>query len=208
MQRIDLKLDGDNAWPDLKDGEIIRIGNDATISIARLDGGTKSGKTSVAFRLDLDDRKTVIMEMSLNALHQAVLTMVAADEGKRRAQKENTNGTLGHYTGLITMEDVRSAKPTMIFYGANTCWWTHDPDHLGRTDSGLPCDPRGGMLFQTESVEKFLNAAELNAEHYGRHGLMAFMAAHHQNCVKAKEDRTPWCFSAWEEYNRILDACS
>ena len=101
----------------------------------------------------------------------------------------------------VTLDDIRKSKPSMIFYGANTCWWTHDPDHLGHTVAtkaeirrtaenfrlnslakagpiepfmerarkahaqGLPCDPRGGVLFQTDEIEKFLQSAENNVNH-------------------------------------------
>ena len=147
-----------------------------------------------------------------------------------------------YYRELITLEQVRAAKPEMIFYGANTCWWTHDPAHLGRTKSneadilrtaenfrlnsadpnapiepflersrkahglGLPCDPRGGVLFQTDDVEGFLRAAEANAPHYGRHGLRAFMAAHHLNRILSVREIRPWCSREWEDYNAAIDS--
>lgn len=113
--------------------------------------------------------------------------------------------SVGYFTGRITIAAVRAAKPAMIFYGANTCWWTHDARHLGRHASGLPCDPRGGMLFQTEDVEAFLADAERNATFYGKHGLKAFEAAHHVNCTVGVLDPRPTCFSSWDDYNRILD---
>lgn len=123
---------------------------------------------------------------------------------------------MSYITRTITLEDIRAAKPEMIYYGANTCWWTHDPEHLsstagavnratGRTMS-LPCDPRGGMLFQTEDVEGFLRSAEEHADAYGRHGLDAFMAAHHLNCQRSREDQRPWCMPTWDEYNDAIDA--
>lgn len=104
-----------------------------------------------------------------------------------------------------TIEAVRAAKPRTIFYGANTCWWTHDPKHLATHGgpSGLPRDPRGGMLFQADNVEAFLSTAEAEAKHYGRHGLRAFMAAHHDNC--RLEDGQPWCEESWEPYNAAID---
>lgn len=110
------------------------------------------------------------------------------------------------FTNLITIEKVRAAKPKRIYYGANTCWWTHDPQHLGTTTtSGLPCDPRGGVLFETDDVEGFLKAAEDNAAHYGRHGLRAFVAAHHLNCILSFSGCRPWCSPNWEDYNAALD---
>lgn len=114
---------------------------------------------------------------------------------------------VGFYTNAITsLETIRLLKPAMIFYGANTCWWTHDRAHLCvKPGSGLPCDPRGGMLLQTDDVEGFLRSAEDSAEHYGEHGIRAFLAAHHQNCVVSRTNRASTCFPDWAEYNRILD---
>lgn len=113
---------------------------------------------------------------------------------------------MGKITEKITLAEVKAAKPDMIFYGAMSCWWTHDPTHLGRTAGrGLPCDPRGGVLFETGDVEGFLRCAEELPSHYGRHGLRAFIAAHHLNCQHSEEDPKPWCMRSWEEYNEGLD---
>lgn len=142
----------------------------------------------------------------------------------------------------VTLADVRAAKPKMIFYGANTCWWTHNENHLGQTPPSseaevqrmadvfklnakpgvftdeqfllrareatkhrLPCDPRGGVLFQTDDIEGFLQAAIKNVTHYGKHGLRAFMAAHHENCILSFENPIPWCDRDWQAYNDALD---
>jgi hypothetical protein len=121
---------------------------------------------------------------------------------------------------IVTLEQVRAANPKMIWYGANTCWWTHlaedlrEASRLGR--QALPSDPRGGMLFETINVEAFLRAAEESPDHYGKHGLAAFMAAHHRNCLigRAVTDSVivlatsarPWCMPTWQEYNEAIDA--
>jgi len=123
-----------------------------------------------------------------------------------------------------TLQMVRDSKPKMVFYGANTCWWTTNPEDLGTTQprndrfmgellpdpGGIPCDPRGGVLFQTENVENFLDTAEANAKHYGPNGLDAFMAAYHGNLMAKSNtnpdaDWKPWCFASWGEYNVVLD---
>lgn len=70
---------------------------------------------------------------------------------------------------------------------------------------GLPCDPRGSVLFQTDNIEGFLMAAEDNADHYGKHGIRAFMAAHHSNCVISLTDLRPTSGREWQEYNDALD---
>jgi hypothetical protein len=117
-------------------------------------------------------------------------------------------------TGIIrwktTLEQIRADKPKTIFYGMNTCWWTHRAEDLGRIFSGnkpapIPCDPRGGVLLQTEDIEGFFTAATLGASHYGRHGIAAFVAAHNDNCIRSLEDPSPWCFVNWNEYNDAID---
>lgn len=56
-------LNGDNAWPDLQDKDIIHLANDAPpLQVATLDGGLASGRPSVAIRIDLPDGKTIVAE--------------------------------------------------------------------------------------------------------------------------------------------------
>ena len=106
-----------------------------------------------------------------------------------------------------TLEDVRRDKPDTIFFSVNTCWWTHRRQDLRQIQgSGLPCDPRGGMLMETPDPEAFLKAAEEEPETYGKHGLDAFVAAHNDNCVVSPVDRRNTCLRTWEEYNDLLDA--
>ena len=112
------------------------------------------------------------------------------------------------FRDIMTLDGVRTDKPRMIWYSVHTCWWTHRGEHLykvpeGRPGVGIPCDPRGSPLFQTDDAEGFLQAAEKNPEHYGKHGLRAFMAAHHMNCMAA--NYRPSCYEGWEDYNEMLD---
>lgn len=106
----------------------------------------------------------------------------------------------------ITMEEIEQIKPAMIFHGMQSPWWTHDPAHLGATASGLPCDPSGGPLFETRHTAEFLAEARANPQHYGKHGLAAFMAAHHLNCRTNMDDLKPTCLRDWNAYNAVLDA--
>jgi len=120
----------------------------------------------------------------------------------------------------VTIEQIKQRKQPMIFYGANTCWWSDDPNHLGQTPprvlvinnrevqgGGLPCDPRQGMLMETRTPEEFLRLSEENPSYYGKHGIRAFMAAYHGVVVvlKGGGQRQPWCFTSWDEYNELLD---
>ena len=109
----------------------------------------------------------------------------------------------------VTEDDVlkRAGSRRMAFYGANTMWWTSNEADLYKKPGGigLPCDPRGGMLFQTAEgdLQKFLDSAKENVEHYGKHGLRAFYASYHG--VVVTEDGKPTCFTSWDEYNALLD---
>jgi hypothetical protein len=114
----------------------------------------------------------------------------------------------------VTMETVKTiAKYSkIILYGANTCWWTASWNDIYRhPDVGLPCDPRGGVLMQTngeDGWEEFIKQAEENPTHYGKHGLRAFLLAYH-GCVKVQSAKTgnivPTCLSTWQEYNDLID---
>lgn len=65
MIPLSIKLDGDNAWPDLKDKPIIHVAKDApAIQVAVLSGGMSSGRPSVAIRIDLPTGESVIAETS------------------------------------------------------------------------------------------------------------------------------------------------
>lgn len=105
----------------------------------------------------------------------------------------------------------------MIYYGANTCWWTHRASDLhvlvthatGRAVyapsmrheayriakmSGthpLPCDPRGGVLMEAHDVPQFFSNAATKSAHYGKHGTRALCAAHHDH-GRAILPVTPW----------------
>jgi hypothetical protein len=105
---------------------------------------------------------------------------------------------------IITLESLKDLNPKMIYYGAVTCWWTHDPSHLVvHPQSGLPCDPRGSVLLQTPHVDSFLETASQNPSYYGKHGINAFLAAHHENTIDLLG--YPWSFTSWDDYNKLLE---
>ncbi len=114
----------------------------------------------------------------------------------------------GRIIQAVTFDGVVTRAAKTIFYGAVTCWWTDDPGDLSKHPiSGLPCDPRGGVLYQTNNVADFFRRVKLNAREgvYGKHGLDAFMAAHHKNCKVSETDDRPTCYTTWWEYNDIID---
>ncbi len=61
-----------------------------------------------------------------------------------------------------------------------------------------PLDPSGSPLMQTDNPTEWISMAEKKPEHFGRHGIQAFLKAHHQNCGGL-------CFSKWEQYNLLCD---
>lgn len=74
---IDLKLDGDGAWPDLMDKGVIHLGDGTVIGLAVLPAGMTSGCPSVMFRLDLPDGGTVCAEASWRVLAIAAQAIAA-----------------------------------------------------------------------------------------------------------------------------------
>lgn len=65
MTALHIILDGDGAWPDLKDK---RCKQARDISISGLPAGMSSGRPSVTIRMDMPDGQTVLGETSLRLL--------------------------------------------------------------------------------------------------------------------------------------------
>lgn len=75
---LTVKLNGDGAWPDLAQADIIHLGNDAPpIQLSALPGGMASGLPSVAIRIDLPDGRTVIAETSMRLFVSAADALAA-----------------------------------------------------------------------------------------------------------------------------------
>lgn len=78
---IELDLDGDGAWPDLKPGSYTDAG--FTIQVVRLRGGMSSGKDSLAIRLESPDGDTMVAQTSVQAWLVVADALRAAEEGER-----------------------------------------------------------------------------------------------------------------------------
>lgn len=111
----------------------------------------------------------------------------------------------------VTIEQAKkiASQSKLLRYGANTCWWGMDDDpwYNTKTDgSGLPCDPRGGMLFETTHPIDFIHAAEEHVKGggttYGKHGLRTFLLALH-GCV-VTDNGKPTCFQTWKQYEDLI----
>ena len=70
-----IKMDGDNAWPDLRGKTIHHVKE--KLEVAVLDKGMTSGRPSVAIRLDLEDGSSVIAETSARLFCAAAKALMA-----------------------------------------------------------------------------------------------------------------------------------
>lgn len=111
---------------------------------------------------------------------------------------------------LVSLEDVLNTPADNVYYSVGTCWWTTDPEHLtdirklrGDSVGSIPTDPAGAPLLMTDDVIGFLKDAQSHPEHYGRHGINAFMLAYHGNIVSP--EGLPRCSAQWDSYNDLLD---
>ena len=101
---------------------------------------------------------------------------------------------------LIKMLAKKSGR---LVYGFQTCWWKIGNPVYTHPDCSLPCGPRKEMLQETDNPLGFIEQAEKNPEHYGKHGLRAFVAAYHGNLVAP--NRCPTSFDSWNKYNDVID---
>lgn len=76
MPTIDVRLEGDNAWPDLEDK---RVEQGSHLAIARLPEGMTSGATALALRIDLTDGSAVVVHTSMNAWRAATVALEGAE---------------------------------------------------------------------------------------------------------------------------------
>lgn len=87
MIPLSVFIDGDNCWTDLKkdDSRILHFGPIA--SVARLPMGTASGRSSIAFRVDLPDGRVVIGETTLALLKAAMAAFEGAEQREQEAKE-------------------------------------------------------------------------------------------------------------------------
>lgn len=106
----------------------------------------------------------------------------------------------------VSLEEVIAATPPMIWVGLLTEWWTHREEDLMQNCDGMACDPMGGIIVPANGLE-FIESALEHPDHFGRHGLAAFEAAHHANCVRSLDESplVPACMEHWEDYNKGVD---
>ncbi len=76
--RVHLAAEGEAVFADLQRGEIVHVGNGATIRVTGLDAGVISGEPSVAMAFPLPDGRWALIETSLR------MFLTAADMLKAR----------------------------------------------------------------------------------------------------------------------------
>lgn len=73
-------LDGDNWFPDLVEKGFVR---GELVAVARLPVSTSGGRSTVAFRIELPDGRTVLAETTLRLLQTAIKAIEAREEMER-----------------------------------------------------------------------------------------------------------------------------
>lgn len=74
MAYLDLQLDGDNCWPELRESGFIE---GELVGIAGLPNGTSGGNPTVTVRVTLPDGKTVLAETTLRLFLSAARALQA-----------------------------------------------------------------------------------------------------------------------------------
>lgn len=85
MPTLSIILDGDGAFPDLKDKEIIHI--TTPFAVCRLKSGMASGEDSVMIRIDLPDGRVVMAETSMALFQSAARAFIGRAEFEKDQQK-------------------------------------------------------------------------------------------------------------------------
>jgi len=74
MPALDVNLDGDNAWPDLRDIDLV---SGMWTRLSALPGGMQSGSLSIGILVELPDGQKVFADTSWSLLYMAVRAMAA-----------------------------------------------------------------------------------------------------------------------------------
>lgn len=122
---------------------------------------------------------------------------------------------------MITLKqviaDIKNGKSQNIYLCSKSLWWTHlESDAIDAHFSGLEFvknknifkiinnnvtefySPIGEPIIKNNNALKFMMQTQMRPQHCGKHGLNAFMKAHHQNNSKH-------FFNKWQRYNDLID---
>ena len=108
----------------------------------------------------------------------------------------------------ITLEQIEASQPKMIWVARHTGWWTHRREDLRKCQDGTLGDPMAGPVDAIHNVKDFLKWVKIKALEgkYGRLGVVAFIAAHNDNCKVSKTDLRSTCLVTWKEYTDCINA--
>lgn len=112
---------------------------------------------------------------------------------------------LTNKTSLKDIEKIAEDDSVECVYSIGTCWWSlYKDDYMPFVSSGgiTPLDPMGSPLMQAP-LKDFIKSAKENIEHYGEHGLDAFVSAFHGNVVLNTGKDV--AFKTWDEYNKLIN---
>lgn len=80
MTPLDVKLDGDNCWPELQESGFVPA---QIIGIARLPVATSGGRSAVVVRIQLEDGRTVLAQTTLRLMSTAMKAIEIREEMER-----------------------------------------------------------------------------------------------------------------------------
>ena len=117
------------------------------------------------------------------------------------------------------MSDIRRGASTKIYFSAKSLWWTHlKSDLIEATERGHAyklaiakregrgvyvraegeTDPLGEPVKVFPKPGLWMKNSSKQAGSFGKHGLRAFMKAHHQNT-------STYFSNKWADYNNLID---
>jgi len=145
-----------------------------------------------------------MISVSAESVHskEKIVIYITTKEGKRF-----------RLTGRSTQADIqrRLQNPNQeCVYAVHSPWWSLFEDEwmpYRCPGTRIPCDPRGSVLMQG-NLRQFWDTAIGSPEHYGRHGINAFMLAFHGNLEVLKAETLrylPTSLDSWDAYNDLLD---
>ena len=110
-----------------------------------------------------------------------------------------------HILHKTIIRDVIRTNPRVAYVAEEGCWWTtREEDIYTDPTTGVACDPRRSRIAAVP-WGPFLYRAQSNPAAFGKHGLDAFIAAYHGNCIVNIIDPRPTALDIWQQYNDAMD---
>ena len=104
----------------------------------------------------------------------------------------------------VTLDSIATTETDAIWVSLFCRWWTHDSRDCRITQHGPTC-PNGHPVQKIAKPELVLLRAMQDPQQFGCFGLLAWLAAHHQNCrLNRYETETHTCESDWDGISEAL----